>query len=160
MELIGPVVYNPKIPRQGLNPQQNVGRAMDGLDGDTCSAGLALEGPISVAQPPNPICYPPSPSQPSQPMPCSVLAPPKHRPGPPFPGTYLLLPLPCQPLSLSPPASGLPACLLLSLPSSQFLPPAPAKLAISKRTDDVLSDLPLPHPPQNSILWATSAYTT
>lgn len=93
---------------------------MDGPDGDTCSAGLALEGPISVAQPPNPICYPPSPSQP---MPCSVLAPPKHRPGPPFPGTYLLFPLPCQPLSLPLPVACLPACCFLCpVPSSCLQP--------------------------------------
>lgn len=92
----------------------------------------------------------PTLAQPAQPAHALVvLAPPKPDPD--------LLSLSS---SLAPAPAALPTSLSACLPACCFCPvpaPAPAKLAISKRTDDVLSDLPLPHP-QNSILWRL-AYT-
>lgn len=92
----------------------------------------------------------PTLAQPAQPAHALVvLAPPKPDPD--------LLSLSS---SLAPAPAALPTSLSACLPACCSCPvpaPAPAKLAISKRTDDVLSDLPLPHP-QNSILWRL-AYT-
>lgn len=98
-------------------------------------------------------------AQPAQPAHALVvLAPPE-----PDPDLLSLFPPAALPVpACLPVASAAQSCCPLPLPVPVPVPvpvpaPAPAKLAISKRTDDVLSDLP--HHPQNSILWPPRIHT-
>lgn len=132
----------------GLHPQQNVGSpeqgpgGRPGRPGRRCaSAGLELEGPISVAQPPNPIRYPPSPSQPSQPTPLAVLAHPQAPTRTSFPSVPLSFSARLPVASAQFCAAQVPVPALQPQQNSQ----SPSELTTS------FPDFPLPHP-QNSIL--------